>query len=224
MLPKVAKREAVALEPAQLSWYLDAARACGLYDFLMIDAATGCRRGELLTLTWSDVNLPMKMLDISKSLEQTKEGLRVKPTKTEEPRQISISGSAVEILNNLRTQQEQNRSQFGTDYRRDLDLVFCSPDGNFLKPDSVSSKCSLIAKKAGMKNVSLHTLRHSHGSLLLSAGVTLPVVSKRLGHSSPHTTAKVYSDALPKDERAAAEIWDTAFQKTAKLNQTTKIS
>ena len=102
--------------------------------------------------------------------------------------------------------------------------MFCSPEGNYLKPDSVSSKCSLIAKKAGLKSVSLHTLRHSHGSLLLSAGVPLPTVSKRLGHSSPHVTAMVYSHALPRDEEAAAEIWDSAFQKIVAADLKAKIS
>ena len=113
---------------------------------------------------------------------------------------------------------------FGPDYRQDLNLVFCSPEGDYLKPDSVSSKCSLIAKKAGMKSVSLHTLRHSHGSLLLSAGVPLPVVSKRLGHSSPHVTAMIYSHALPRDEEAAAEIWDSAFQQKIKADEKQRIS
>jgi integrase len=214
VLPKVAKKEARALDPTQLTFYLDAARACGLCEFLMIDAATGCRRGELLALTWADVRVQSQVVNISKSLEQTKAGLRVKPTKTERSRQISIPRSAIEILKAIKTRQEHNRCMFGADYRGDLDLVFCGPDGNHLKPDSVSSKCSLIAKNAGLKSVSLHTLRHSHGSLLLSAGVPLPTVSKRLGHSSPHVTAMVYSHALPKDEEAAAEIWDSAFRKT----------
>jgi integrase len=212
VLPKVAKKEARALDPSQLTWYMNAVHACGLYEFLMIDAATGCRRGELLALTWPDVSFHSRVVSISKSLEQTKAGLRVKPTKTERPRQISIPQSAIEILKIIQATQEHNRSMFGADYRRDLDLVFCGPDGSYLKPDSVSSKCSLIAKQAGLKSVSLHTLRHSHGSLLLSAGVPLPVVSKRLGHSSPHVTAMVYSHALPKDEEAAAEIWDSAFR------------
>jgi integrase len=218
VLPKVTKTEARALDPSQLTCYLDAARACGLYDFLMIDAATGCRRGELLALTWADVSFPLRLLTVSKSLEQTKAGLRVKSTKSEKPRPISIPRSAVDILKAIRTRQEHHREMFGPDYRRDLDLVFCGPDGSYLKPDSVSSKCSLIAKKAGLKSVSLHTLRHSHGSLLLSAGVPLPTVSKRLGHSSPHVTAMVYSHALPKDEEAAAEIWDSAFRRTGSDN------
>lgn len=224
VLPKIAKKEARALDPSQVCWYLDAARARGLYEFLMIDSATGCRRGELLALTWKDVSFPSRVLTISKSLEQTKAGLRIKPTKSEKPRPISIPQSAVEILKMIQSGQERNRQMFGADYRRDLDLVFCSPDGNYLKPDSISSKCSLIAKKAGLKNVSLHTLRHSHTSLLLSLGVPLPVVSKRLGHSSPHFTAKVYSHALPTDEETAAEKWESAFQKNAAAERNVKIS
>jgi len=224
VLPKVTKREARALDPSQVAWYLDAARACGLYEFLMIDSATGCRRGELLALTWADVSFPSRVLTISKSLEQTKAGLRVKLTKSEKPRPISIPQSAIEILKMIQSGQEHNRHMFGPDYRRDLDLVFCGPDGSYLKPDSVSSKCSLIAKKAGLKSVSLHTLRHSHTSLLLSLGVPLPTVSKRLGHSSPHFTATVYSHALPRDEEAAAEIWESAFQKKVQTDQNAKVS
>jgi integrase len=91
-----------------------------------------------------------------------------------------------------------------------LNLVFCGPDGDYLKPDSVTAKACLIAKKAGLKDTSIHTLRHSHGSQLLSAGVPLPTVSKRLGHSSVHVTATVYSHALAKDERAAADAWETS--------------
>jgi integrase len=220
----VTKTDARALDPTQLSWYIDAARACGLYEFLMIDAATGCRRGELLALTWPDVSFYSSVLSISKSVEQTKAGLRVKATKSDKPRPVSIPQSAIEILKTIRTNQEHNRAMFGADYRRDLDLVFCAPDGNYLKPDSVSSKCSLIARKAGLKSVSLHTMRHSHASLLLAAGVPLPTVSKRLGHSSPHVTAMIYSHALPNDEQAAAEIWDAAYQKSLAIDQKAKIS
>jgi integrase len=108
--------------------------------------------------------------------------------------------------------QQRNRGYFGSDYRADLDLVFCGPDGDYLKPDSVSSKASLIAKKAGLNKSSLHSLRHSYGSLLLSAGVPLPTVSKLLGHSSTYVTATVYSHAIAKDEAAAAETWDAVVQ------------
>jgi len=58
------------------------------------------------------------------------------------------------------------------------------------------------------KGVSLHTLRHTHGSHLLSSGVPLPAVSKRLGHANPHVTATIYSQALDKDDQVAADAWE----------------
>jgi integrase len=209
-LPKVEKKEARALDAAQLAWYTDAARAAGLYEFLIVAAGTGCRRGELLALTWDDVNLFARALSISKSLEQTRAGLRVKSTKTEKPRPVELAPSTVAILKEIRTAQENRRELYGADYRTDLNLVFCGPDGYYLKPDSVTAKACLIAKKAGLKDTSIHTLRHSHGSQLLSAGVPLPTVSKRLGHSDVHTTATIYAHALAKDERAAADAWETS--------------
>jgi hypothetical protein len=84
---------------------------------------------------------------------------------------------------------------------------------NYVKPDSVTAKACLIARKAGFSNVGIHSLRHSHGSQLLSKGVPLPTVSKRLGHSDVYTTAKIYAHALPKDDVTAAELWDSSVGK-----------
>jgi integrase len=68
---------------------------------------------------------------------------------------------------------------------------------------------SLVARKLGFpKGVPLHTLRHSHGSHLLSMGVPLPTLSKRLGHANTHITATVYAHALEKDEQTTAEVWE----------------
>ena len=78
---------------------------------------------------------------------------------------------------------------------------------------SVSKAARRIAKKAGLTGVSLHTMRHSHGSQLLSLGVPLPTVSKQLGHANVHVTATVYSHALP-SEVAAAQIWNEAMSGT----------
>jgi integrase len=224
-LPKVTKREAKALDAGQLREFLDAARAHGLYDFVMLAAATGCRRGELLALTWADVDFIGRLMRVSKSLEQTREGLRLKSTKTEKPREISLPRSAIEVLRTHRGSQVQNRRLFGPDYRDDLNLVFATPEGDYLKPDTLTAKVCLLATKAGLKGASLHTLRHSHGSQLLSAGVSLPTVSKRLGHSSVYVTATVYSHALSMDEVAAADAWETSIydvivrdQKNAKIS------
>lgn len=86
--------------------------------------------------------------------------------------------------------------------------------GSPLKPDTVSASVSLLFRTLKLpKGPSLHTLRHSHGSYLLAAGVPLTDVSKRLGHVNPHVTATVYARALPgRDDLAAA--WEK-FQRDA---------
>jgi integrase len=164
MLPKVKKQQARALDPGQLAWYAEAARSHGLYEFLMTAAATGCRRGELLALQWTDIDLTGRSLWITKSVEQTKAGLRVKPTKSEKPRPVSLPGSTVEILKSLKEAQTKQKALFGTDYRTDLNLVFCSLYGDYLKPDSVTAKACLIARRVGLESTGIHTLRHSHGT------------------------------------------------------------
>jgi integrase len=213
-LPKVIKHEGQALDAGQIAAFVDAARAHGVYAFVMLATATGCRRGELCALTWADVDFNTRVLRVSKSLEQTKAGLRVKPPKSGKPRNIPLPKSAIKVLREQRSGQAENRRLFGPDYRDDLNLVFATPEGDYLKPDTLTAKVCLLATRAGLKGSSLHTLRHSHGSQLLAKGVPLPVVSKRLGHSSVYVTAMVYSHALSTDELAAAEVWDSSVQKS----------
>lgn len=63
-------------------------------------------------------------------------------------------------------------------------------------------------RKAGIKNASLHPLRHSNATNLLSKGVPLSAVSARLGHADPNITNRIYNDALPLDNQRAADEWD----------------
>ncbi len=225
-LPAVPRTEARVLDPDKMNVFLNAARAhYGLYEVLTFAAATGCRRGEALALTWADVDLVHGAVCIAKSVEQTKAGLRIKTTKTERARTISLPASLLTLLRFQRERQEENRRLFGADYRADLNLVFCYPHGDYMKPNLVSSKACFIARRVGLpKGVSMHTLRHSHASQLLSAGVSLPTVSKRLGHTDPSVTARIYSHPMPKDDVKAAELWDANFQNATPMNPTAKVS
>ena len=136
----------------------------------------------------------------------------LKTPKNGRARRFPLPAVAVEALENHREEQKQSRSVFGNSYRDDLDLVFATPEGNFLKPDSVTAAACLLAQRAGLKGTGLHSLRHSHASQLLAQGVPLPTVSKRLGHSSPNITARIYSHSFAADELAAAQSWDEAMR------------
>ena len=73
----------------------------------------------------------------------------------------------------------------------------------------MTAKVCLVVRQCGLKRVGLHLLRHTHGSQLLNAGVSLPTVSKRLGHSSVNTTANVYAHSFADDDANAAQAWET---------------
>jgi integrase len=182
--------------------------------FLDLSAATGARRGEILALRWSDIRDGCAFID--RSLTQTKEVLLFKSTKSGRPRRIELPGSALTALDAHRQRQDEFRRKFGPDYRTDLNLIFANPDGTLLKPDSISASVSLLCRKLGLpKGASLHTLRHSHASVLLADGVDLATVSERLGHSSVRVTAEIYSHAMRGRDQEAARRWDELMGRTS---------
>jgi integrase len=135
-------------------------------------------------------------------------GTFVKPTKTRSERRIQLSPDTLAYLDLHRERQRQEAALFGPDYRHDLDLILAAPDGSYLKPQTLTMTVRRLARRAGLKGVGLHTLRHSHASIMLANGAPLAAVSKRLGHRDTHTTARVYSHALPSDEEKLADLWD----------------
>jgi integrase len=211
LLPKLPKRRPAVLDESKLRTLFDRARNTRLYSFLVLAAGTGCRRGELLALQWPDLDFDSGMLSVSKSLEQTKAtGLRVKTTKSEEPRRLNVPEWAIEVIKEHRTEQERDRAMFGADYA-DNNLIFCQSGGQYYSPDRLGARVVELMRKVGLHGVSLHSLRHSHASILLSKGVPAAVVAKRLGHTDQNITLSIYSHAFPADTRAAAKIWNDSM-------------
>ena len=200
------KTEELLIETTQKPWGLDV--------FLELDAGTGARRGELLGLQWSDLH--GDVLEIKRSLSQVGQRVFLKDTKTvTSTRTITVPPSTLKALRSHRRSQEKFRQHFGEAYQGDF--IFCNPDGSPLKPDTVSSAVSLLCRKLGLpKGVSLHTLRHSHGSHLGAAGVPIADISKRLGHANPGVTARIYSHAMDATDAGAAKAWETYRKKKSR--------
>ncbi|HXK05879.1 MAG TPA: site-specific integrase [Verrucomicrobiae bacterium] len=222
------KHLAIALTPSQEKMLMQAASGpwC-LQTYLQVDAATGCRRGELLALRWSDIvggsaiiarslTQTFRIVDTPTGKAKVHDVLQFKSTKTEKPRVVTLPASALAALAEHRKLQDEFRRQFGPDYRADLDLVFSNPDGTPLKPDSISSSVSALFKRlkiAKPKGAALHLLRHSHTSVLLAQGVPLPAVSARLGHSSVRTTQEIYAHMITGQDEEAARKWEEFQEK-----------
>ena len=99
---------------------------------------------------------------------------------------------------------------YGADYAN-LNLMFARPDGQYPTPSNFGKRISKLMRSAGLADVTLHSLRQSHASELLSQGAPITAVSERLGHASPNITLGIYSHALPADNAAAAKLWNDAM-------------
>ncbi len=219
--PRAKRHLAIALTPTQQATVLESASGpwC-MRTYLQTAAASGCRRGELLALRWSDLVDGGVM--IARSLTQTRDLLEFKGTKTEKPRPVALPPSALIALEAHRRQQDEFRRQFGPDYRSDLDLIFANPDGTPLKPDSVSASVSALFGRLKIprpKGAALHLLRHTHTSHLLASGVPLPAVSARLGHSSIRTTQEIYAHMITGQDEEAAQKWEEFQRQNAPAKQ-----
>ena len=194
-LPAIRRKDGVAFSIDQQNLLLEVSAHWALPILLELSAATGARRGEIMALRWADV--VGGRVFITRSLTQTKSGLAFKRPKNEKARIVTLAASALAALEEHRNRQMVFRQQFGPDYQAALDLIIANPDGSLLRPDSISSAVSALFRRLKLpKGTSLHTLRHTHGSHLLAAGMELPAVSARLGHSNPYVTATVYSHVL----------------------------
>ena len=212
-LPKLEAKDPNIMSRDDVAKLLAIAEGTDLYALTVLALGSGCRRGELLALRWADIDFESSTMRVSASLEQTREGLRVKSTKSGKPRRVVLPVSTLRILGEHRERQAaaqmKARALHGANFE-DLGLVFANHDGRHLRPDRVSSAFCEMARKVGLK-IGLHLLRHQSASELLSAGVPLPAVSQRLGHASPSITSAIYAHALSEDEQLAAQRWEAQF-------------
>ena len=172
------------------------------------------RRGELLALRWSRVDLSAKKAMICESIEETKKhGLRFKMPKTKSGRrEITLPDIVVDALKAHRRRLLEIRIALGQGKLADDALVFpIDLDGNPQAPDAFSAEWRDFADKIGLEGVPLHSLRHTHVSQLIDAGVDVVTISKRIGHASPAITLRVYAHLFRKDDGKAADAINQAM-------------
>jgi integrase len=171
-----------------------------------VAAMTGLRRGELLGLAWSDVDLDGAAVTIRAQLIAiNREVSLVETTKTRRKRRVDLDPATVAVLRAQRQHQREQRLQVGASYK-DTGLVFTRADGSWIDPHLFSMAFVRRVKAAGLPPIRFHDLRHTHISMLVSAG-KIKVASARAGHSSVSFTLQQYAHLAPTEQaEAAAEI------------------
>lgn len=211
--PKVEEEEIEILTEDQINTVIDKLLGHPLYEIAVVDLATGMRRGEMLAVRLSDVDLDGATVRIERSLEETGTGLRFKPPKTKHgKRTISLPPNAVAVLREHRRKLLEKRMALGLGKPDGDTLLFGELDGSPRRPDQLSWLWRSACKSLKLPQVSFHALRHTHASALIAAGLDVVLISRRLGHGSPHVTLRVYGHLFKRDDRAAAHAIEAAMR------------
>lgn len=190
---------------AQLGAFLDFTRADRLAALWHLIATTGIRRGEAAGLEWGDVDLDAGELRIRHARVVVDYKVIDSGPKTEKGRRvIALDPRTVAALRRHRAAQAEERLAWGPAYA-DSGLVFTREDGAGLHPERITQGFGRLVKRSGLPRLTPHGVRHSYATALADAGVSLEVISKRLGHASVAITGDLYRHYTTESDRAAAE-------------------
>ncbi len=175
--------------------------------FLWLTMITGCRRGEMCALRWSDVDITRRVISISRSYSQTAAVTREKATKSNQKRRLALDAHTADLLREYRTQCEENCAALGVALSSSAFVFTNSPTGSTpLLPSTVTQRYRRVAIRAGLRSSRIHALRHYSATELLTAGVDLRTVAGRLGHGSGGgTTLRFYAAWVEAADQGAAE-------------------
>ncbi len=196
-LPPKKSKEMQVLTQAEIMRFLLQAKAEGFYELFLLELTTGMRRGEILGLKWSDLNMQTGDLHISRQVVKVEGKTTVSTLKTKSSiRTIRLAKEMVELLTKM-------KETAGSEW------MFPSPVKENVPrdPSAVYRRFQLILERANCKKVRFHDLRHTFATMAIENGMDVKTLSSMIGHVSAETTLDIYSHITDTmQQQAAAKI------------------
>lgn len=185
----------------------------------------GFRNGELLALTWDDIDFKNNTVSINKAVSLVKGEHMIKEPKTKTSiRTVTLPQSVMTVLRQHKKQQSEMILKLG-DYYTNNNLLFTQDNGKmmhyhtpyhtFKKLIKYYNENVASAESELLPNIPLHGLRHTTATLLISEQVDIRTVSARLGHSQASTTMNIYAHALKENDKIASDKLDNLLKQNA---------
>ena len=185
----------------ELKTLLEGVKGTPLETVVYLASRFGLRRGEIIGLRWSGIDLERGILSVTGTVKDKgasgskRKNLRYEPTaKTASSlRSFPLSDSVIAYLRKIKKRQDENRAA-DQHYHHEWDAFVCVRDNRDLLPlEYVSRVFPTLCENCGLKRLKPHELRHTNISLLPEAGASMKELQEWAGHSSCNTTANVYS-------------------------------
>lgn len=174
-----------------------------IFTMFHVLSYTGLRKGELVALTWNDIDFANQTLSINKTGYYLNGRPYITSTKTNKStRIISIGNFTISLLKQWKLEQKKFLLSRGIPIKSDKKQLVFSNDKNNLIYNAFLNE---ILRKYPQYNITPHGFRHTHASLLFEAGASIKQVQERLGHTNINTTLEIYTHVTKEAEKESAE-------------------
>ena len=208
-------KEMTAWTPEELNRFIDASSTNRLFAVWHLAATSGMRRGEILGLTWDDIDFDRGKVTVRKTrIRAGNATIDETPKSRKSMRTFAIDKQTLAALRKWKIKQGQEHLALGT---KVSDHVVTEPDGSLPDPNTFSRRFKALCKQFGLRIIRLHDTRHSYVVAARRAGADVKTISQRIGHADPKVTLTVYDHVFVEDdEKAATSISDHIYGSTSK--------
>lgn len=227
-IPKVPTRQKVrhVMSPEQMAVIFQRfPEGTAPYIPMQIAYHCGCRLGEVFALTWGDIDFKNKTLNINKQVQYKDVHWYITPPKYESDRTVRMDDAITTLLQREHERQMRAKIAYGEFYRqvyvdehgvlnnehrgKPTSFINVRVDGSYIQPRIFQHTSQVIHYELGIKDFDFHSLRHTHATMLLEAGVNPKEVQHRLGHKNIQVTLDIYSHLTEKMQADAVDIMNT---------------
>ena len=188
-----------------------------MYYAIKVALGSGLRRGEILGLRNKDVDFDNQFISVNQQYVKNNSGHHFKPPKNYSIRTIPVSNIVIDSLKQQVKNNNRNKEILKENYI-DYDLIFCQEDGRPHDTRNFTKRFDRLNKRAGIKKVKFHDLRHTFATLCLERGMDLKAIQVILGHKSVTVTGDVYVHATQKSMSRTTHIIDDVFTEIEKTS------
>lgn len=186
-----------------------------IYIFLLLALYTGLRKGELLALTWEDIDYDKKLLNVNKSRTGSRKNVTMQittPKTKSSNRKIPLNDTVLEALKAEKKRQDEHAKILGKGYDKSSSFIIRTVLGKpYVNLSAINRVVNRLTEKAGLPHCTIHGFRHSVASILDDNGVPIQDVSVLLRHESVQTTERIYINRRKTAKAETIETLDNAI-------------
>jgi integrase len=222
ILPRVVKKKIKPLNDYQIASFMKAVQGHRYEKMFLTALFTGVRQGELCGLQWECIDFYNGTILVDKQLQSIRSSIRgandkyvLIPTKNSKDRLITAAPFVMDLLWEVKQEQDRNRRRFGPAFV-ETGLVFTDEIGHRVTPQALYRAFKIVVDELGMPEVRFHDLRHSYAVASIRAGDDIKTVQENLGHATAAFTLDVYGHVTDQMKRDSANRMQKYIQNVSR--------